>query len=90
MKELLPLGTVVRPKEATKSLMIIGTMQVDEDGTTYDYISCMFPEGYLNDETFFTFNHEDIEEVLFIGCVNAESQAYTQLLRNQGYFDTEE
>ena len=32
MKELLPIGSVVLLKEATKSLMIVGTSQRDEEG----------------------------------------------------------
>ena len=83
MKDLLPIGSVVRLKEATKSLMIIGTMQVDAEGKRYDYISCIFPEGYIDSDTFFTFQHEDIETVDFVGCINAESQAYFQILKNQ-------
>lgn len=82
MKNLLPLGSVVLLKEATKSLIIIGTMQADDEGNRYDYISCVFPEGYINAETFFLFNHEDIAEVKFVGCINAESQTYLQALRN--------
>lgn len=82
MKELLPIGSVVMLKEATKSLMIVGIMQKDDDGREYDYISVVFPEGYINSETFFLFNHEDIVDVRFVGCINAESQTYMQLLKN--------
>ncbi len=82
MKELFPLGTVVLLKEATKSLMIVGTTQMDEDGNEFDYISVVFPEGYIDEETFFLFNHEDIDSVLFVGCINAESQVYAQMLKN--------
>ncbi len=82
MKELLPIGSVVMLKEATKSLMIVGVMQKDDDGREYDYISVVFPEGYINSETFFLFNHEDIVDVRFVGCINAESQTYMQLLKN--------
>ena len=85
MKELLPIGSVVLLKDATKSLMIIGTMQIDDSGTKYDYISCVFPEGYINADTFFLFNHEDIEKVHFVGCINAESQTYIQSLRNEEF-----
>ena len=83
MKELLPIGSVVRLKEATKSLIIVGTTQIDEDGNIYDYISCVFPEGYIDENTFFLFNHEDIEEVKFVGYINAESQTYAQFIKNQ-------
>lgn len=81
MKNLLPIGSVVRLKEATKSLVIIGTQQIDEDGQEYDYISCIYPEGYIDSETFFLFAHEDIETVEFVGYINAESQTYNQLLK---------
>lgn len=83
MKSLLPLGSVVVPKGGTKSLLIIGVMQKDDENHVYDYISCPFPEGYINAETFFLFNHEDIDKVVFVGCVNAESQTYTQLLKEE-------
>lgn len=82
MKELLPIGSVVKLKEATKSLMIIGTTQKDNEDNKYDYISCIYPEGYIDENTFFLFNHEDIETVNFIGYINAESQTYIQMLRN--------
>lgn len=80
MKNYLPLGSVVLLKEATKSLIIIGTMQIDNEGNEYDYISCAFPEGYIDSETFFLFNEDDISEVEFIGYVNAETQMYTQAI----------
>lgn len=83
MKDLLPIGSVVMLKEATKSLMIVGTMQRDEEGHEFDYISVVFPEGYINSEYFFLFNHEDIVDVKFVGCINAESQTYIQLLKVQ-------
>ncbi len=81
MKTYFPLGTVVMLKEATKSLMIIGIMQQDDEGNQYDYVAVMFPEGYVNEETFFLFNEEDIEKVVFVGCINADSQTYMQVLK---------
>jgi len=81
MKELLPIGSVVLLEGATKSLLIVGTTQMDEEKNEYDYIACLYPEGYINSETFFLFNHEDIEEVKFIGYISAESQAYNLMLK---------
>ena len=57
MKNLLPIGSVVLLKEAEKSLMIVGTMQRDDEGHEFDYVSVLFPEGYINSDTFFLFNH---------------------------------
>lgn len=82
MKSYLPLGSVVLLEGATKSLIIIGTMQIDETGKQYDYISCAFPEGYINSETFFLFNEEDIRDVKYIGYINSETQMYSQAIYN--------
>lgn len=80
MKTILPIGTVVQLQEAEKSLMIIGSLQATEDGTEYDYIGVPFPEGFIDEDTFFLFNSDDIEKVHFVGCVNAESQAYNLMI----------
>lgn len=90
MKDLLPIGSVVLLKEATKSLMIIGTTQIDDENNQYDYVACMFPEGYIDEETFFLFNHEDILQIEFVGCINAESQAYVQAIKSEELKNSEE
>ena len=80
MKTILPIGTVAQLQGAEKSLMIIGSLTTAADGTEYDYIGVPFPEGFIDDETFFLFNNDDIEKVHFVGCVNAESQAYNMMI----------
>lgn len=87
MKNLLPIGSVVRVEGGTKYLMIIGILQEDDEGNRYDYISCIFPEGYIDAETFFLFNHGDIADVEFVGCINAETQVYVEDLKEQGLLD---
>jgi hypothetical protein len=89
MKKLLPIGSVVRLKEGKKYLMLIGILQRDDEGNEYDYIACVFPEGYIDEDTFFLFNHEDIEEVEFIGCVNVQTQLYMEELKKQGLLGEE-
>lgn len=76
MKELLPIGSVVLLEDAEKALMTIGIMQKSNE-TLYDYIGVIYPEGYINRDTFFVFNHEDIEKILFKGH---ESQEYKTFL----------
>ncbi len=90
MKELLPIGSVVMLKNATKSLMIVGTTQRDDEGKDHDYISVLFPEGFIDSDTFFLFDHEDIVDVKFIGCINGESQTYIQLLKNNEFHANKE
>ena len=66
-KDLLPIGSVVALQGATRKLLIIGTIVHDEQtNTTYDYIGEPFPEGYIDAETMFLFQHEDIDSVHFL------------------------
>ena len=76
MINLLPIGSVVRLKSGDKKLMIYGRIQYNSDlDNTFDYLSCYYPEGSIGDEYNFLFNHEDIEEVCFVGFVNEEEQS---------------
>lgn len=84
MKKVLPIGSVVTLEGGTKSLMIIGIYTVDKDeNKEYDYVGCPFPEGYIDSDTFFLFNHEDIAKVEYLGFINAEVQAYMELMNRE-------
>ena len=75
MKNLFPIGTVVKVKGAEKDLMVIGIMQRSEKGM-FDYLGVLFPEGYLDEEHVYLFNHEDIDLVEYLGYFNAEMQVF--------------
>lgn len=82
--ELLPIGSVVLLKEADKRLMIYGIKQMnEEDGQTYDYIACLYPEGNIGEEYNYLFNHEDIERVDFLGFVDSEFQLFREALAKE-------
>lgn len=77
MKNLLPVGSVVMLEEANKRMMIIGIMQQNqENGTIYDYLGCLYPEGFIDSEHLYMFNHEDIEKVDFVGFADSEFQVF--------------
>lgn len=77
MKKLLPIGSVVLLKGAEKRSTIIGyNTVVKEDKKEYDYIGIPYPEGYIDDETMFAFQQEDIEKIGFVGYINAECQIF--------------
>ncbi len=80
--ELLPIGSVVLLKEGRKKLMIIGIKPVtdEEPEKVYDYIGVLFPEGYLNNEYNFLFNHEDINDIVFWGYNNPERKTFIEYL----------
>ena len=89
-KQLLPNGSVVTLKGATKKLMTIGIeVEMEGDEKTYDYIAIPYPEGYIDSETMFLFMQEDIENVSFVGFVDAEMQVFRTALEETDENDSE-
>lgn len=82
LKDLLPIGSVVLLKKGTKKLMITGIKPVLED-KEFDYIGVIYPEGYLSNEYNFLFNHNDINDVIFIGYNNPEREDFIEFLENE-------
>lgn len=79
--EILPLGTVVLLKGATKKLMISGYYPIDNGSKKmYDYAACMYPIGYLNAATMIVFNSDAIEKVFFKGYQNEEYNQFIEEL----------
>lgn len=67
MKNLLPIGSVVLLKDATKKLVIIGILQVNpSENKIYDYLGVPYPEGYVSSDNNFLFNHSDINDIIFL------------------------
>ena len=46
----------------------------------YDYIGCFYPEGYIDHNYTFVFNHDAIEEIIFVGFIDEEEEAFVGLL----------
>ena len=68
MKSYLPIGSIVLLKEGKKKIMIYGRRQKRVgDGHEYDYIACLYPEGNIDANYMYLFNHEDIETVVYRG-----------------------
>jgi len=66
--KLLPLGSIVILKGGEKKLMIYGRYQITvENKTEFDYIACLWPEGNLDVEHTYLFNHSDIDIVVHRG-----------------------
>lgn len=81
MKDLLPIGSIVLLKDASKKLMIIGIMQVNQkENKIYDYLGVPYPEGYIGSEHNFLFNHSDINDVIFTGYMNPEREIFMKAM----------
>lgn len=93
MKNLLPIGSVVLLKNATKKLMIIGLVQYSaKDNKVYDYLGVPYPEGFMGADNNFLFNRTDINDVIFTGYSNPEREAFLitmEQLLNQAVKDAE-
>lgn len=77
--EAMPVGSVVKLKEATKRIVVIGILQQNLDGDEhkeYDYIGVPYPEGYLGAESMILFQQDDIEGVFSLGYSDVERQAF--------------
>ena len=84
MKDYLPIGTVVLLKNGNKKLTIFGRRQVrNGEKLEYDYIACLYPEGYINDNFRYLFNNEDIETVVYRGYSDAEEEAFCKDVLNK-------
>ncbi|MED0987644.1 DUF4176 domain-containing protein [Bacillus paramycoides] len=78
--QLFPIGSIVILKEGTKKLMIFGRkQQVETDEVRkFDYMGCPYPEGYLNPDFTYLFNHNDIQEVVSTGYEDQEERTFQE------------
>lgn len=81
MKSFLPIGSIVILKSGQKKIMIYGRRQRRvTDEHEYDYIACLYPEGNINEDYMYLFNHEDIETVVYRGFSDTEEEAFVTKL----------
>ena len=77
----LPIGSVVLLKDSTKRVMITGVCQ---EGTTekgrklYDYVGCVYPEGYQGADQNFLFNTDQIDTLYAMGYQDSEFFAFKE------------
>ena len=79
--ELLSLGTIVILKNGGHKLMITVRVPLKEENGEigyYDYGAVLYPEGQMDQKTYF-FNTEDIEEVVFEGYCDERELEYKKL-----------
>ena len=82
MREVLPLGTIVKLKHGPEKLMIICRLPLFNNMGTigyFDYSACLYPMGQTDQRMYF-FNEEDIEKTYFTGYVDADEEQYIKLV----------
>ena len=75
---VLPIGSVVLLKNSTKKLMIMGFAQVSASAPkkVYDYVGCVFPEGFLGPDKTYLFDSNQIEKIYAVGYQDEEQMAF--------------
>ncbi|EEL86853.1 hypothetical protein bcere0029_32570 [Bacillus cereus AH1272] len=60
--------------------MIFGRkQQVETDEVRkFDYMGCPYPEGYMNPDFTYLFNHDDIQEVVSTGYEDQEERTFQE------------
>jgi len=80
-KNILPVGSVVLLEDSNKRLMIVGRFQkTNGSEKVFDYSGCLYPEGILDSNNMYLFDHEQINTVYFIGFQDYEQLEFTKLL----------
>ncbi|RAR45505.1 DUF4176 domain-containing protein [Paenibacillus sp. MDMC362] len=81
-QQLLPNGSIVILKEGEKKLVIYGRKQILalDQPQMFDYLACLYPEGYVSPEFAYVFNHEDIQEIIFTGYQDEEEEQFQAVL----------
>lgn len=81
MANLLPLGTIVVLNNGEKKIMIFGRKQIEaKTQKLFDYVACLYPEGNINEEYCYLFNHSDIREIIFRGYSDVDEETYLSYL----------
>jgi hypothetical protein len=59
--------------------MIYGVKQIDsENKIEYDYVACLFPEGNIDDEHRYVFNHDKIDKIFHLGLQDEEQYNFNK------------
>ena len=83
-EKYLPIGTVVMLKGARKRVMITGFVikAKDVENKVFDYMGCLFPEGVISSDKNLLFDHEQIENVYYLGYSDDEQKQFLAKLND--------
>lgn len=81
---LLPVGSVVMLQRGKHRVMIIGYCQklLSQPDRIYDYVGCLFPEGFISAEKNYLFNREQIEKVYHVGYQSDGQFAFAEKMED--------
>lgn len=76
-KNFLPVGSVVRLKDAKMNIIVIGYAPVVKNKTEiWDYLGAMWPMGVISSDKNLLFNRDQIDIVVYEGYSNDEEKDF--------------
>lgn len=76
-KNFLPVGSVVRLKDAKMNIIVIGYTPIEKNKTEiWDYLGAMWPMGVISSDRNLLFNRDQIETIVFEGFSNDEEKDF--------------
>ncbi len=85
MKDILPLGSIVKMKARESAevkvprIMVIGRFLINgETGEVCDYMGLAYPFGFQGTDAIIYFNEDSIDEVVFEGYLDEEEIVISQ------------
>lgn len=77
-EKFLPIGSIVLLKGAKKKMMITGftVVSTEEPDKIFDYCGYIYPNGIVFSGVASKFNHDQIEQVFYIGYSDDEDKAF--------------
>ena len=85
-EKYLPLGTVVILKGGKHRIMVTGFCCTAKEDTskTYDYVGCLYPEGYISADKNILFDHEQIDKFYYMGLSDNEEKVDATVFTSDG------
>ena len=83
MNKILSIGTIVKVRGMYDgvNLMIIGYFPIEkETEKIFDYSVILYPQGLVGERSVFLFFDEDIEDIIFEGYSDDESEEFRKAL----------
>lgn len=80
---MLPIGTIVKLDiVSSEKIMIISRLakRNEADVQLWDYCGCAAPDGFMQADSLRFFNHDDIQQLLFIGFQDEQELKYSVAL----------
>ena len=82
IKNILPIGTVVKLENLDVNIIISGYGSVSDahPNYTWDYSGFMFPIGYIGEDSVISFDAEQVEKIISYGYQDEEQLLYVKEL----------